>query len=62
MCIIFIVITGFLTFSFFMDGSILYAAISGVICGVLMIFFIRNIINNAPCLFGRRTDCKKKSG
>ncbi|MCU7938588.1 MAG: hypothetical protein KZQ64_09815 [gamma proteobacterium symbiont of Bathyaustriella thionipta] len=60
MCIVFIVITGFLAFSFYMDGSMLYALMSGSICAVLMIFFARNIINNAPCLFGSRTDCKKK--
>ncbi len=60
MCIVFIVITGFLTFSFYMDGSMLYASISGLICSVLLIFFVRNLINNAPCLFGKRTDCKKK--
>lgn len=61
MCIVFIVISGFLAFSFYMDGAMLYALVSGAICAVLMSFFIRNFINNAPCLFGRRTDCKKKT-
>ncbi len=60
MCLIFIAITGFLAVSFFMNGDIIYAILSGVICFVLLIFFIRNLFLNGACLFGRRTDCHKK--
>lgn len=60
MCILFIVISGFLTVSFYTNGDITYAVISGVVCSVLMIFFISNMINNSACLFGRKINCNKK--
>ncbi|MCK5648614.1 MAG: hypothetical protein KAI22_07010 [Gammaproteobacteria bacterium] len=60
MCILFIAISGFLAVSFYTNGDITYAVMSGAVCSVLLIFFIRNMINNSACLFGRRTDCNKK--
>ncbi len=60
MCIIFIVISGFLAVSFFVNGDIAYAIPSGAVCLVLLIFFIRNLIKNSGCLFGHRTDCNNR--
>ncbi len=60
MCIIFIAISGFLAVSFYMNGDIAYAVPSAAVGVILLIFFIRNLINNSACLFGRRTDCNKK--
>ena len=60
MCLIFIAITGFLAVSFFMNGDVIYSILSGAICFVLLMFFIRNLFNNGACLFGLRTDCHKK--
>ncbi|MBE9526428.1 MAG: hypothetical protein IME94_05575 [Proteobacteria bacterium] len=59
MCILFIVISGFLTISFYMNGEFILASVTGIICAILFVFFIRNLINNVPCLFGKRTDCHK---
>ncbi len=60
MCIIFIVITGFLSVSFFSSGDMLFALLSGLVCTVLLGFFIRNLVTNSACLFGKKTDCGKK--
>jgi len=54
------VITGFLSVSFFSSGDMLFAALSGLVCSVLLIFFIRNLVTNSACLFGKKTDCGEK--
>ena len=63
MCIIFIVISGFLAVSFYSNGDIIPAIASGLICFVLLFFFARNLYNNGACLFsnlfGKKKDCRK---
>ncbi len=59
MCIIFIIITGFLSVSFYTNGEIFFALISGVICLILASFFIQNLIHNSGCLFGNKSNCRK---
>jgi len=59
MCIVFIVISGFLAVSFYSNDQLLFALGSSIVCLVLLSFFIRNLITNSPCLFGKRTDCGK---
>lgn len=60
MCVIFVIITGFLAVSFYSNGAIVSAALSGMVCVILLIFFINNMIKNRACLFGNKTDCHKK--
>ncbi len=60
MCIIFMVVTGFLAVSFYSNGDTFYAALSAAVCCVLLFFFIRNLINNGACLFSRSDDCNKR--
>lgn len=61
MCIIFIVITGFLSISFFLQGDLILAIINSIIFVILSFFFMKNLIKNGPCLFGKRSDCKKNN-
>ena len=59
MCIVFIVISGFLAVSFYSNNQLLFALGSVLVSLVLLSFFVRNLITNSPCLFGKRTDCRK---
>jgi len=59
MCIIFIVISGFLAVSFYSNEQLFFALGSGIVCLILLSFFIRNLITNSGCLFGKKTDCRK---
>ena len=51
---------GFLSVSFYSNGDMGFTLVSGFISAILFFFFIRNLINNGPCLFGKRNDCHKK--
>jgi len=48
------------TFSFFSQGLIPHAVISGILASVSLFFFIRKLISNGRCIFGNDTDCNTK--
>lgn len=48
------------TFSFFAKGLIPHAIISGLLASVSLFFFIRKLIFNGRCIFGKETDCNTK--
>lgn len=48
------------TFSFFSQGLIPHAVISGLLASISLFFLIRKLIFNGRCIFGKETDCNKK--
>ncbi len=46
-------------FSFFSQGLIPHAIISGIIAVLSLFFFIRKLITNGRCIFGKDRDCNK---
>ncbi|MDP2849704.1 MAG: hypothetical protein Q8O20_01380 [Sulfuricurvum sp.] len=48
------------TFSFFSQGLIPHAVISGLLASLSLFFLIRKLIFNGRCIFGKETDCNKK--
>lgn len=45
------------TISFFTQGLIPHAIISGIIASISLFFFIRKLITNGRCIFGKDKDC-----
>lgn len=43
--------------SFFAQGLIPHAIISGILASISLFFLIRKIIFNGRCIFGKDTDC-----
>ncbi|DAB38427.1 MAG: hypothetical protein A2552_07465 [Sulfuricurvum sp. RIFOXYD2_FULL_44_160] len=48
------------TLSFFSQGLLPHAIISGLLASLSLFFFIRKLIFNGRCIFGKETDCNKK--
>jgi hypothetical protein len=60
MCFVLTIVFIVAAFSFFSDGLILQAIISGVIASTALFFFIRKLIFNGRCIFGKDRDCNSK--
>lgn len=48
------------TLSFFTKGLMPHAIISGILASISLFFFIRKLIFNGRCIFGKETDCNNK--
>ena len=59
MCLILTLAFIVAAFSFFTQGLIPHAIISGVIAAISLFFFIRKLITNGRCIFGKDRDCNK---
>jgi Na+/glutamate symporter len=59
MCLILTFAFFLATLSFFSQGLIPHAIISGIIASVFLFFFIRKLITNGRCIFGKDRDCNK---
>lgn len=57
MCLILTLAFVIATFTFFAQGLIIQALMSGVIAAVSLFFFIRKLITNGRCIFGKDRDC-----
>lgn len=57
MCFVLTIVFVVATFSFFSQGLIPHAIISGVLAAVSLFFLIRKLIFNGRCIFGKATDC-----
>lgn len=57
MCLILTLAFIVVTFSFFTQGLIPHAIMSGVIASISLFFFIRKLITNGRCIFGKDRDC-----
>lgn len=57
MCLILTLAFIVATFSFFTQGLIPHAIMSGVIASISLFFFIRKLITNGRCIFGKDRDC-----
>ncbi len=60
MCFLLTIAFVIATVSFFSHGLIPHAIISGVIAAVALFFFIRKLIFNGRCIFGKDRDCNSK--
>jgi hypothetical protein len=60
MCFVLTLILLFAAFSFFTKGLIIQALMSGALALIALFFFIRKLIKNAPCIFGKDRDCTKR--
>ena len=45
------------TISFVINGLLPHAIISGVIASISLFLFVRKLIVNGRCIFGKATDC-----
>lgn len=45
------------TLSFFTQGLLPHAIISGLLASISLFFFVRKLIFNGRCIFGKATDC-----
>ncbi|AFV96699.1 MULTISPECIES: hypothetical protein [unclassified Sulfuricurvum] len=59
MCLILTLAFIFATLAFFSHGLIPQAIMSGVIASLSLFFFIRKLITNGRCIFGKDRDCNK---
>ena len=57
MCFVIFAVVGALAVSLWMHGHLIYAAVSGLVALAFLVFSVRKIIKNGPCLFGKRKDC-----
>jgi hypothetical protein len=57
MCLLFGFIFAFASYNFYLNALIPHALFSGVVGGVLLISFVRNLIFNRGCIFGNKKDC-----
>lgn len=60
MCLIIALVFMVVSFTFLSKGLIPHAIISGVVASMLLFFFIRKLITNGRCIFGKATDCNAK--
>lgn len=59
MCLILTLAFIFATLTFYSQGLIIQATMSGVIATISLFFFIRKLITNGRCIFGKDRDCNK---
>jgi hypothetical protein len=57
MCFVVFAVIGALAVSLWMHGQLLYAALLGILSLTFLIFSVRKLIRNGPCLFGKRKEC-----
>jgi hypothetical protein len=57
MCFVIFAVIGALAVSLWMHGHLLYAAAAGVVSLTFLVFSVRKMVKNGPCLFGKRKDC-----
>jgi hypothetical protein len=60
MCLILTIAFIVAAFAFFSKGLILQAIVSGIIACAALFFFIRKLITNSRCIFGKERDCNPK--
>lgn len=60
MCLILTVTFIVAALSFFGQGLMPHAIISGFLASISLFFFIRKLIVNGRCIFGNDTDCNAK--
>lgn len=60
MCFILMIAFVMATVAFFTKGLIPHAIISGIIASISLFFFIRKLIFNGRCIFGKADDCNTK--
>ncbi|HEX5329041.1 hypothetical protein [Sulfuricurvum sp.] len=60
MCFILTLVFLFAAFTFFSKGLMIQGLISGMIAAFALFFFIRKLLKNAPCIFGKDRDCNKR--
>lgn len=59
MCFLLTIIFVVATIALYSHGLVLQASISGIIAAVALFFFIRKLITNGRCIFGKDRDCNK---
>ncbi|MFA5215223.1 hypothetical protein [Sulfuricurvum sp.] len=59
MCFLLTIVFVIATFSFLSHGLIPHAIISGIIAAIFLFFFIRKLIFNGRCIFGKARDCDR---
>lgn len=59
MCFILTIAFVIATVTFFSKGLLIQAVMSGVIAAIFLFFFIRKLITNGRCIFGKERDCNK---
>ena len=57
MCFVVFMAIGAFAITLWMHGNVLYAALAGAVSLLFLVFFIRKMVRNAPCLFGGKEDC-----
>jgi len=57
MCFVIFAVLGAFAVSLWMHGSLLYAALSGLLSLAFLFFSVRKMIKNGPCLFGKSKEC-----
>lgn len=59
MCFLLAIIFVVATIALYAHGLVLQASISGIIAAVTLFFFVRKLITNGRCIFGKDRDCNK---
>lgn len=57
MCFILTVVFMIATYTFYTSGLMIQAVLSGILAALALIFFIRKLILNGRCIFGKSRDC-----
>lgn len=59
MCFLLTIIFVVATIALYSHDLVLQASISGIIAAVALFFFIRKLVTNGRCIFGKDRDCNK---
>lgn len=57
MCFVIFMGVGGFAVALWMHGHVLYAAAAGTVSAIFFLFFVKKMVKNAPCIFGKRRDC-----
>lgn len=57
MCLMIALVFGVISFTFLSKGLVPHAIISAIVAFALLFFFVRKLITNGRCIFGKATDC-----
>ncbi len=59
MCLLIASAMYFAAYTFFMNGFLIQASISGVMATLIISYFSYRTIKNHRCIFGKQKDCNK---
>lgn len=57
MCFVIFAVLGAFSIALWMHANLFYAALTGAVSIVFLLFFVRKMVKNGPCIFGKRRDC-----